>query len=782
MQWLRLKNAKLSKRYLYAFFFVVVIVDLAIASLLFALYSGMQISTVAKYSVAQLEQVCTSTDILYESLEAVANQIVSDTDTVSFLLSSETNRLQEAKAGSKIRAIRTANPYFRYITIYNDTSRRFVSSACAGSAEELDIDSFYDMLGDQPYVCYLRNTGASYNTQPHKTVTVYTFIFPIRLKVNGTTDLVIIDVNDSYFNQALSNIRLPNTDQQILLAGADGQVIVELSSNSEQEYFSIVSDPISSQTETLMQEVFASPKSSDSLSRWDNQGKLRFITYAKASNTGWTILNILPYGTILSGIGTLTALTLTLILVTLAFGYIISRKASSHLYAPIRTLYENYVGGDTQNKKGNELELLSQAFSDMYSKADRLEQGLIGSYKDAKNIYLSYLLSGEEKRVQASLPTYKRLEINLESPFYCPILLECIPQISEHLPRSEQQDPNLFICFYALENITRELISAFCKMEFLRTDENRFTVLLYLEKNSLPQPLHDSLTQISSFMSREFQLDTTICVGNVADSWNNINLSYEQALISLNTKSSSHYGQVFLAGESTESLSSEVYYSGLHTKLADYIRDEDLDACATEFDLALSAMQNINFRTVTTFFRHTLMSVLDDFSVSFERDDSQFALLMKQLDKVDNSQNVQALRASVMAFLSDLNHLLALNRRNTNLDAALKVRDYIDANYSNPDLSLRMLADMVNLSPAYLGKVFTTATTFSFNDYLTNVRTTQAAQLLRTTKLPISRISEEVGILNTNYFYSVFKKRFGTTPSAYRKENKLSDKEKHPTE
>ena len=67
-------------------------------------------------------------------------------------------------------------------------------------------------------------------------------------------------------------------------------------------------------------------------------------------------------------------------------------------------------------------------------------------------------------------------------------------------------------------------------------------------------------------------------------------------------------------------------------------------------------------------------------------------------------------------------------------------------------------------------------TTFSFNDYLNNVRTGKAAELLSTTKLPISRISEEVGILNTNYFYSVFKKRYGTTPATYRRGRQVPEK------
>ena len=54
----------------------------------------------------------------------------------------------------------------------------------------------------------------------------------------------------------------------------------------------------------------------------------------------------------------------------------------------------------------------------------------------------------------------------------------------------------------------------------------------------------------------------------------------------------------------------------------------------------------------------------------------------------------------------------------------------------------------------------------------------KAASLLIETKLPISQISESIGILNTNYFYSVFKKKFGMTPLAYRrsKSNLQADK------
>lgn len=110
-------KGKLSTTYLWSIFVVVIIIDFLITVALFSIYCAAQISTARKNSVGQLEQVCTSTDILFESMEAVVNQLANDSDTATFLLSSSTNRLREAAVGLKIRTLRTANPYLRYITL-----------------------------------------------------------------------------------------------------------------------------------------------------------------------------------------------------------------------------------------------------------------------------------------------------------------------------------------------------------------------------------------------------------------------------------------------------------------------------------------------------------------------------------------------------------------------------------------------------------------------------------------------------------------------------------------
>jgi two-component system response regulator YesN len=96
------------------------------------------------------------------------------------------------------------------------------------------------------------------------------------------------------------------------------------------------------------------------------------------------------------------------------------------------------------------------------------------------------------------------------------------------------------------------------------------------------------------------------------------------------------------------------------------------------------------------------------------------------------------------------------------------VKKYIMDNYSDPNLSLDVVADKVELSAGYLGKLFKSITSVSFNDYLNNIRLEKAKELLSTTNEPSSRICEKVGIYNITYFSTLFKKTYGVTPSAFR--------------
>lgn len=92
---------------------------------------------------------------------------------------------------------------------------------------------------------------------------------------------------------------------------------------------------------------------------------------------------------------------------------------------------------------------------------------------------------------------------------------------------------------------------------------------------------------------------------------------------------------------------------------------------------------------------------------------------------------------------------------------------YILWNYSNPDLSIKVIADHVNLSQNYLSTLFKKQTGVTINDFLLNIRAEKACRLLSDTDLKLYEIAERIGLLDANYLSTVFKRQYGVTPTQY---------------
>lgn len=101
---------------------------------------------------------------------------------------------------------------------------------------------------------------------------------------------------------------------------------------------------------------------------------------------------------------------------------------------------------------------------------------------------------------------------------------------------------------------------------------------------------------------------------------------------------------------------------------------------------------------------------------------------------------------------------------------AKKAKDYIELNYST-DISVKSIADKLNISLSHLHRIFSNKFGFSPGKYITKLRIDRACFLLKNTNLSISDISNSVGFENQLYFSNVFKKSKNVSPSIYRKNN-----------
>lgn len=86
------------------------------------------------------------------------------------------------------------------------------------------------------------------------------------------------------------------------------------------------------------------------------------------------------------------------------------------------------------------------------------------------------------------------------------------------------------------------------------------------------------------------------------------------------------------------------------------------------------------------------------------------------------------------------------------------------------DLSLKTLAEQLNVTPSYLSALFKKECGCTLTDYVNDRRIDYALHLLTNTNMQIQNVAFESGIQDPNYFIRLFKRRTGMTPGQYRKQ------------
>lgn len=98
----------------------------------------------------------------------------------------------------------------------------------------------------------------------------------------------------------------------------------------------------------------------------------------------------------------------------------------------------------------------------------------------------------------------------------------------------------------------------------------------------------------------------------------------------------------------------------------------------------------------------------------------------------------------------------------------LKAVTYIDEHFDNIP-SMHETAQYIGLADAYFSRLFKKVTGDTYTDYITMARLQYARNMMMRTDYSISKIAVTLGFCNGNHLTSLFKSKFGLTPSEYRK-------------
>lgn len=139
---------------------------------------------------------------------------------------------------------------------------------------------------------------------------------------------------------------------------------------------------------------------------------------------------------------------------------------------------------------------------------------------------------------------------------------------------------------------------------------------------------------------------------------------------------------------------------------------------------------------------------------------------VRRLSPVLEARRTQSPRANATGVEAIPDEARYHARRNSRgkLDGVL---GYIEKNYARP-ISEQDIAKEYRLSPLEFRRAFRATHGITFRDYLSECRLVQSKRLLGIARVSVSDVAAMAGFNDPSYFARLFRKRTGSSPSAYR--------------
>lgn len=192
--------------------------------------------------------------------------------------------------------------------------------------------------------------------------------------------------------------------------------------------------------------------------------------------------------------------------------------------------------------------------------------------------------------------------------------------------------------------------------------------------------------------------------------------------------------------------------------------EEEIPFFIDEFFMGIgeAAVKSMMFRQYITM--DTYFAVLG-FVKELAGEDEAKSLIEFSQDALLSPEKSKEYITNIISKAISIRNGVSTNRYKEIVDEAV---NYIKKNYMDDELSLNMLASIVNVSPSHLSMIFGQETGVTFIKFLTDYRLEKAKEMLKCTNKKSSAIAFDVGYKDPHYFSFIFKKSFGMTPTQYR--------------
>jgi len=327
---------------------------------------------------------------------------------------------------------------------------------------------------------------------------------------------------------------------------------------------------------------------------------------------------------------------------------------------------------------------------------------------------------------------------------------------------------------FAIANVLQEFAStseAKTWSEWNR--KNRMTVIHIPASAETRPPLAATLESFRAWVGNHLGVTVTIGVGTPANHWEALRTSYRHATVALQHKLSLGYDRVLFYRDAPLPRGPRTHgYYGEMNRIAQEFRlakPEWSETVERLFDdVREGDFANDEILHLFEYFKSCMNQAMEE--LPHELSSFWAGSLLPEWHRATERESFDEIAAAVVEICQQAQQSVAeLVKTKSSVQTIHQIREYVEANYWNSDLSLTHLSDKFNINSKYASQLFKEHTGVNFADYLLTLRMEQAKKLLESTDQSINDIASLVGYDIPLSFGRTFKKSVGMTPSDYRK-------------
>ena len=775
---MRIRKVPLNKMYkklLISYVLLVVVTISLISFTLFRKFSMSSADEIADMSLNMLTQTSFASDLIYRQSLQVANQMIGNTTIFTAMYAKEQDYQLQYHVAIELKNIKNVYPFIHTLGIYNGNLRRYVDYLNSGYTDDKSTEKM--ILENKPgnsYVYFPRTIRYVYNTNaPEKNVITF-ILYPSLLATDNHTAAFVINIDEIYLRKTIQDIYSDKNDTVLIL---DNKGIV-ISDTENDQFMQDYSQK--AYVASIFRDVQQSGHFLENL-----DGKQKLVSFVKSGNLGWTFISIRSYSNLISNINRLKNTTL-IIAAMLAFaGILISFLITRNVYNPVKALMKR-IGSlshrdSTEPDSKNEMDYLSHEFQFILNKAASLETAMDVAYPTLVNTYFECLLKGKTDVLTENLKLMADLDRELSGMSFSVLCLKIDKAVEQMGNRESENQSEAVIPSFSPDNrkkiqtlrdLSTDILGTNFGMNILDTSEDTLVLLLKVKEPSQFDGLLQHIEKLQTAVQQTLQLTISVGCGDIVQTKPEIRNSYVSAQEFLKYRFFFGGGTILHYDLLKERMArSDKYDYGIEKRLGDTIQlhhEEKVRQTIADF---MDSISKTSYPTAELFSSQLMISILKQFNAMMNPNDEEVPGFYQDIQKLPDIATLQDMKSHIEAYCLRICSVLQLKNDNRSMAVVLQVRAYLDENYTLQDLSLESMADQVHLSAGYLGMLFKSYSGFSFGDYLNKVRMEKAKQLLSTTNMISGLISEKVGILNSTYFFTLFKKTYGMTPTQFRKKS-----------